>query len=101
MHRSLIPVVSSTVEGVWFGEAKRILLVSYLNGKTYAYESVDKDTLDGFLAAQSKGQYLNSQIKPRFNAVLVPDHDIDDYIGSPKRSMCDLTKQHPVLTFLL
>lgn len=96
MHKALVPVQSSNIDGVWFSSRKGIMLVAFESGKTYSYENVDRATYDGFMTAPSKGQYLNSEIKPRFNAVLVNDSDIEKIVMREARSI-----QHPVLDFLL
>jgi hypothetical protein len=42
------------------------LAVEFKNGTKYIYEGVDQATVDGFVAAPSKGKFLNANIIPKF-----------------------------------
>lgn len=44
------------------------LHVKYNNGKTYQHPGVPKNKVDALLAAESKGKYFNTHIKPHHPA---------------------------------
>lgn len=57
-------VKSSNVVSV--GHDGTNLYVKYKSG-TYVYENVDKSTYDSLLSSDSKGHYMNENIKGRYN----------------------------------
>lgn len=59
-------VDSSNVEAVGYDDATRELHVRFTTGRTYVYLDVDEFHFQELLAADSKGSYLNREIKPRF-----------------------------------
>ena len=70
----MIPVQSSAVEAVDFEPKGRRLTVTYSGGATYAYSGVAPPTWKRLLAAESKGRFVNREIKPNYPAVKVsPD----------------------------
>lgn len=56
-------VKSSNVVAVGYDGAN--LIVEYAGG-TYSYEKVAKKVYEGLLAAESKGRYMNSEIKGKY-----------------------------------
>lgn len=57
-------VVSSNIEAIGYDANTRELHVRFLqSGETYVYYSVDEWVFTEFMAADSKGQYLNANIK--------------------------------------
>ena len=63
----MIPVDSSSIEAVAYDDEARRLHVRFReSGETYIYLDVDARVFDDLLAAESKGAYLNREVKGRF-----------------------------------
>jgi hypothetical protein len=62
----MIPVNSSNVAAIGYCDVCRILQVDFSNRKRYRYQDVPSQVFDSFLAASSKGRFLNSVIKSEF-----------------------------------
>ena len=62
----MIPVTSSNIAAIGYSAVCRVLQVDFLTGKRYRYNNVPSQVFDCFLAAPSKGRYLNSVIKSEF-----------------------------------
>lgn len=60
---SMIYVDSSNVEAVGYDETEMQLHVQFLSGSLYVYFDVPKEVFDDFMAAPSKGSFLNRVIK--------------------------------------
>ncbi|MPZ48831.1 MAG: KTSC domain-containing protein [Dehalococcoidia bacterium] len=61
-------VESSSIESVGYDATSRELYVRFLEtGDTYVYHGVGRTAYDEFVAAESKGAYLNKQIKMRYS----------------------------------
>lgn len=54
-------VVSSNIEAVSY--RYRIMTVQFKGGSTYTYHKVPRAIYQAFMAAESKGKYLNQHIK--------------------------------------
>ena len=70
----IIPVESSNISHVgWWADENdddpSEMFVVFKNGGIYGYLKVDEDKYLGFLNSESKGKYLNSQIKPNHEFV--------------------------------
>ena len=61
----LTEVVSSNIKKVGYNENN--LIVEYLSGAKYSYENVPKELYEELLKAESKGSFMNSKIKGKFN----------------------------------
>lgn len=59
-------VSSSNVRSVGYDESSATLEVEFLSGAIYRYFNVPRATYDAFMAAPSKGKFLNWQIKPMY-----------------------------------
>lgn len=60
-------VDSSNVEAIGYDSDSQELHVQFLkSGDTYVYYNVDEYVFQEFLQADSKGSYLNTNIKPRY-----------------------------------
>jgi hypothetical protein len=57
---------SSSLASVGYDPGRRVLEVEFLNGGVYEYEDVPEDAFHGLLEAESKGRYLNGEIKPYY-----------------------------------
>lgn len=62
----MIFVDSTNVEAVGYDEESRELHVQFRNGKVYIYADVPEETHRELLNADSKGSYLNREIKPNY-----------------------------------
>ena len=61
-------VDSSNVEAIGYDPATQELHVRFLkSGETYVYYNVEESVFDEFMQADSKGQYLNLNIKERYD----------------------------------
>lgn len=60
----LVPVESSAVEAVGYAAAERELYVRFVGGDLYAYADVSEDEYRALLNAESKGTFVNREIKP-------------------------------------
>ena len=59
-------VASSNVKAVGYDEPAQTLEVEFLNGRVYQYYGVPGDMHSRFMAAPSKGQFLNTYIKNQY-----------------------------------
>ena len=59
-------VDSSNVEAVGYDPATQELVVQFLASGTYVYFDVEEWVFDEFLQAPSKGQYVNLNVKGRY-----------------------------------
>lgn len=61
---TILPIYgSSTIAGIGYSDALRVLQVNFLNGSSYRYFNVPYQVFQGFLKAPSKGHYLNEAVK--------------------------------------
>lgn len=62
----MIFVDSTNIEAIGYDEERRELHVQFRSGKTYIYGDVSEDTYRELLNADSKGSYLNREIKSNY-----------------------------------
>lgn len=60
------PVDSSAVAAIGYDRAREDLYVEFLDGDRYAYAHVPHTIWRAFLAADSKGRFVNKVLKPHF-----------------------------------
>jgi KTSC domain len=60
------PLNSSAVASAGYDKAARILRLRYTNGRTYDYFAVPASVYSALLTAESAGEFVNNQIKPRY-----------------------------------
>ena len=58
---------STAIEHISYDEAARELHVIFVGGGAYTYYQVPRQVYAAFRAAPSKGQYLNTNIKDRYD----------------------------------
>ena len=58
-------VQSSNIQSVGYDETTSTLFVKYTSG-TYKYENVDKKVYEGLLTSDSKGRFMNENIKGQY-----------------------------------
>lgn len=66
-----IGVISSTIRAIGYDEAASILEVEFLSGGLYQYLGVPRSSYDAFMAASSKGRYLDQRIKNRYKTIRI------------------------------
>jgi hypothetical protein len=57
---------SSSIRAAGYDASTQTLRLRYAGGRTYDYLNVPLDVFDDFLAASSKGQFVNWNIKPNY-----------------------------------
>jgi hypothetical protein len=67
----IVDVTSSAINRIRYQPKGRKLLVTFVSGKTYAYEGVPEQVYDAFLAAPSHGVFFNENIRDRYSYRLV------------------------------
>jgi KTSC domain len=60
-------VDSSAILRIRYQPQGETLLVTFITGKTYAYDGVPASLYDAFLAADSYGQFFNAHIRDRYS----------------------------------
>jgi len=63
---SLQMVESSVIDEVGYDEATQALTLKFDSGETYEYKAVPKAVYDELMAAESKGQYFQKNIKGKY-----------------------------------
>ena len=59
-------VQSSTITSVGYDEEQQIMEIVFSDGRVYHYLEVPPERVLSLLRAESKGRYLNREIKPYF-----------------------------------
>lgn len=62
----MIPCESSNLEGYGYDSKKQRLWVAFKGNRVYRYDEVPHEIADGLHLAESKGKYLNQNIKNKF-----------------------------------
>lgn len=60
------PVTSSNIRAIGYDSDSQILEVEFNSGAVYRYSGVPQWEQEGVMNADSKGQYLNANIKGRY-----------------------------------
>jgi len=61
-----VPVESSSIASIGYAPQERVLELEFRqSGEVYLYFDVPAEEYTAFLAADSKGTYVNQQLKPR------------------------------------
>lgn len=63
------PVSSSNVASIGYNEDSQTLEIEFNDGSVYQYFDVPSSEHDGIMSADSKGKYLNANIKKRYSFV--------------------------------
>jgi hypothetical protein len=61
------PLQSTSIAEAGYDEGTHTLRLRYIDGDLYDYRHVPKRVFDQLLAAPSKGQFVNWQIKPYYS----------------------------------
>lgn len=62
-----ITVQSSVVTNAWYKPSIGSLVIDYKNGSSYEYINVPYFVFEGLRSADSKGNFINTQIKAKFD----------------------------------
>ena len=62
---------SSAILRIWYEPNDEALFITFVGGKTYAYEGVPGQLHRSFLAAESHGGFFNAHIRDRYPHRLV------------------------------
>ena len=60
-------VESSSVDSIGYDPGTRRLYVRFVGGRGYVYYDVDQAVFDALLGADSKGRFVNSEIKGAYD----------------------------------
>jgi hypothetical protein len=63
------PIDSSAISAVGYDDRQQVLRVTYRNGGTYDYLDVPQTEFDRLMAAESRGEYMNKVIKPKYEGI--------------------------------
>ncbi len=63
---TMTTVDSSNILAIGYDDVTRELYVQFLNGCTYIYSDVPPETYGEMLQADSKGSFLNREVKPNY-----------------------------------
>lgn len=63
----MVPVDSSNLVAIGYDGDNQELYVEYLGGRTYVYSQVPDVTHRELMDADSKGSYMNREIKPNYD----------------------------------
>jgi hypothetical protein len=67
----MVTTASSAILRIWYEPNDETLFVTFVGGKTYAYEGVPARLCRAFLAAESYGRSFNSHFRDRYPNRLV------------------------------
>ena len=67
----MLPIESSAIEAIDYEPTRHKLLVTFSGGATYSYAGVPAAKWKALLAAESKGRFINGEIKPHHPATLL------------------------------
>jgi len=57
---------SSVIQRYLYDHSKQELIVTFVTGRTYAYEDVPPEVYAAFAAASSKGAFFNAEIRDTY-----------------------------------
>ena len=63
---AMTPVDSSNIDAIGYDEDERKLYVRFTSARTYVYFDVSPDTHQELIQADSKGSYLNREIRHNY-----------------------------------
>lgn len=110
MHGSMIPVLSSNIDGYRYLDDQCLLLIAFKSGMTYAYKNVPDFIVLDFVDAPSKGNFFHKFIRDIYPFFKLDPMALENVLAgtsgvlSPKRqprppslTFSALQVKHPVL----
>lgn len=67
----LTQVKSSSVEAIGYDHARAMLIVKFINGKTYGYHNTPLVLYRNMESADSVGQYFNKNIRDKYKYTML------------------------------
>jgi hypothetical protein len=61
------PVSSSNIAAFRYESSDRVLQVKFTSGRIYGYKDVPENVVEEFASADSKGKFLNANIKHNYS----------------------------------
>jgi hypothetical protein len=58
---------STSIRAAGYSAPDRVMRIQYIEGRVYDYKNVPPSVYEEFLKADSKGQFVNWEIKPNFD----------------------------------
>ena len=86
-------VVSSNIKSIGYDPLRKKLEVEFNSGSVYRYKDVPKSVYNEFMSADSKGRYLNQNIKYNYKYRKYKDNNGDTVIGKWRelnKAACDV-----------
>lgn len=62
---------SAVIRRFAYDPKRRVLTITFVSGRAYAYQAVPADVAEGLRLAFARGEYFNKAIRGRFDAVPV------------------------------
>ena len=87
MHGSMIPVLSSNIDGYRYLNDRQMLLIAFKGGSTYCYENVTNAVVSGFMNAPSKGVFFGKQIKDHFQTTKLDEMAVSNMLSGLEKVM--------------
>lgn len=78
MAMQWVPVDSTGIAQIGYDSAKQELGIEFHSGKVYLYFDVSREEHEAFMAAESKGTYLNTVLKSRGYRYIVVKNSQDE-----------------------
>ena len=63
----MTPIDSTAIARTGYSSAKRTLRLEYRNGRIYDYSDVPPEVYEQLLSADSAGEFVNIEIKPKYD----------------------------------
>lgn len=68
---------STQVKAAGFDPAQGVIRVQFHSGHSYDYPGGTQEVFDGLMAAESKGKFFNTAIRPLMGVKVDPDKDTE------------------------
>ena len=69
----MVPMDSTSIAAAGYDACDKVLRIRFVNGRTYDYRGVPPHVFAAFEAADSKGRFVNFDIKPHYPYQRLPD----------------------------
>jgi hypothetical protein len=60
------PVSSSNIAAIGYDEDSQVLEIEFNDGSVYQYSGVPRSEYDGIMNADSRGKYVNANVRKRY-----------------------------------